>query len=59
MKGIPYVEPGILDDELDKLSNHFKIKRWHDKNVFFGGCNSVMNDKGAGDPRRWGYTVTV
>ena len=54
-----HAEPGVPDDELDKLSNHFKIKRWHDKNVFFGGCNSVMNDKGAGDPRRWGYTVTV
>ena len=56
---ILHAEPGVPDDELDKLSKHFKIKKWHDKNVFFGGCNSVMNDKGAGDPRRWGYTVTV
>ena len=54
-----HAEPGVPEDELDKLSKHFKIKKWHDKNVFFGGCNSVMNDKGSGDPRRWGYTVTV
>ena len=52
-------EPGVSEDELDRLSKHFKIQRWSDQNIYFGGANSVFEDKGAGDSRRGGYTLTV
>ena len=56
---ILHAEPGIPNEELDKLSKYFKIKKWHNQNIFFGGANSVYNNKGMGDPRRSGFTLTL
>ena len=53
------VEPRVDEAQLDKLNFFFKIHRWNDLNLYFGGVNSVTPKGGAGDPRRGGAaTVT-
>ena len=56
---ILHVEPGIPDNILDELSNSFKVYQWKEKNVYFGGANSVLNSEGMGDPRRGGHTIII
>ncbi len=54
-----HTEPGIPDSTLEKLSSRFILHKWSEKNVFFGGANSVLGSEGMGDPRRGGYTITL
>jgi gamma-glutamyltranspeptidase/glutathione hydrolase len=55
------VDPEVLDG-LEQLG--YKIVRWRDRNVFFGGVQAVEVRSGgalaaAGDPRRGGHGVVV
>ena len=44
---------------MDELSNSFYVNQWTEKNVYFGGANSVLNSEGMGDPRRGGHTIII
>ena len=59
-------EPGIDPDALDELERGgWTVRRWDERNLFFGGVQAVARDPdtgeltGAGDPRRGGAAVTV
>ena len=51
-----HAEPGIPEEDLVSLEKRHDVQRWDRLNVFFGGANSVMPDRGAGDPRRGGLS---
>jgi gamma-glutamyltranspeptidase/glutathione hydrolase len=59
-------EPGIDPAALDDLERSgWTVRRWAERNLFFGGVQAVAPDPaggeltGAGDPRRGGAAVTV
>ena len=59
-------EPGIDEGALDRLAERgYRIVRWPDHNVFFGGVHAVTRDPstgrlaGAGDPRRGGAVAVA
>ena len=59
-------EPGIDPDALESLERDgWKIERWADRNLYFGGVQAVARDpetgelSGGGDPRRGGVAVLV
>jgi gamma-glutamyltranspeptidase/glutathione hydrolase len=59
--GAVQAEPGVDESALQRLeSSGFKVVRWDERNVFFGGVHAVSRDpqtgelRGAGDPRRGG-----
>lgn len=59
-------EPGVDPAALAALeAGGFEVRRWHDRNLYFGGVQAVARDpqtgalSGAGDPRRGGVAVVV
>jgi gamma-glutamyltranspeptidase/glutathione hydrolase len=59
-------EPGVDPEALDALERDgWKVNRWREKNLYFGGAQAVARDRatgelsGGGDPRRGGAAVTV
>ena len=52
-------EPGVDESTLDELSSFYKIHRWEEQNLYFGGANSVMREGGAGDRRRGGHAMVI
>jgi gamma-glutamyltranspeptidase/glutathione hydrolase len=64
--GVVEAEPGVDPDALDALeADGWKVQRWSDRNLFFGGAQAVARDpvsgelSGGGDPRRGGAAVLV
>ena len=64
--GIVEAEPGVDPDALDALERDgWRVQRWRDKNLYFGGAQAVTRDmetgafSGGGDPRRGGVAVLV
>jgi gamma-glutamyltranspeptidase/glutathione hydrolase len=65
-QGLVDAEPGVDSDGLDALERDgFRVQRWAERNVFFGGVQAVARDPasgtltGGGDPRRGGVAVVV
>jgi gamma-glutamyltranspeptidase/glutathione hydrolase len=58
--GTLYLEPPLGERFLEKLEKMFKVVRFSEKNVFFGGVQLVAPplQSGAGDPRRGGVVLT-
>ena len=59
-------EPGVDADALDALERDgWKVKRWSERNLYFGGAQAVARDpetgelSGGGDPRRGGAAIVV
>ena len=59
-------EPGVDEDALAALeADGWKVRRWHERNLYFGGVQAVARDpvtgelSGMGDPRRGGAAVRV
>jgi gamma-glutamyltranspeptidase/glutathione hydrolase len=58
-------EPGIDPEALDRLeARGWTVRRWAEKNLFFGGVQAVARDadgglSGGGDPRRGGVATIV
>ncbi len=59
--GAVQAEPGVDEAALERLeARGYRVVRWPDRNVFFGGVHAVARDPaagdlhGAGDPRRGG-----
>jgi gamma-glutamyltranspeptidase / glutathione hydrolase len=50
-------EPGVSEALLGRLGERFEIRRWSERNLFFGGVNSASPAEGAADPRRGGFVV--
>jgi gamma-glutamyltranspeptidase/glutathione hydrolase len=64
--GILHAEPGFSTTALDDLERRgYRVVRWRDKNLYFGGAQAVRRDpetgelSGAGDPRRGGAALVV
>lgn len=57
--GTLQVEPGAEEAVLDELSSFYEIHRWSEKNLYFGGANSVTPTGCAGDPRRGGHAMMI
>jgi gamma-glutamyltranspeptidase / glutathione hydrolase len=64
--GILHAEPGFAGATLDELERRgYRLLRWKDVNLFFGGVQAVYRDSGTGrmsgggDPRRGGAVVLV
>ena len=60
------IEPGISEDDMAALESYFpNVKRWPEKNLFFGGVHGVARNSidgtfhGAGDQRRGGVSIVV
>src|SRR5215210_3301646 len=59
-------EPGIDPEALDRLeARGWKVRRWDEQNLFFGGVQAVARQpdtgalSGGGDPRRGGVATVV
>jgi len=52
-----HLEPGIPEQELSELSSKYRVQRWQEQNLFFGGANSATPHQGSGDPRRGGTAL--
>ena len=64
--GVVEAEPGVDPQALDALeADGWKVSRWREKNLYFGGAQAVARDRetgalsGGGDPRRGGAAVTA
>ena len=64
--GVVEAEPGVDPDALDALERDgWRVQRWRERNLFFGGAQAVKRDpetgalSGGGDPRRGGVAVLV
>jgi gamma-glutamyltranspeptidase/glutathione hydrolase len=64
--GVVEAEPGVDADGLDALERDgWRVQRWHERNLYFGGVQAVARDPesgeltGGGDPRRGGTAVLV
>jgi gamma-glutamyltranspeptidase/glutathione hydrolase len=64
--GVVEAEPGVDQNALDALeADGWKVQRWHERNLYFGGVQAVARDPetgaltGGGDPRRGGSAVLV
>ena len=57
--GTLYLEPPLGESFLNELEKMFKVVRFREKNVFFGGVQMVAPPlgTGAGDPRRGGVVL--
>jgi gamma-glutamyltranspeptidase/glutathione hydrolase len=51
------VEPGLDEKQLADLEKSYLVQRWRERNLFFGGANSVTPEGGAGDARRSGASL--
>ncbi|WP_457638608.1 gamma-glutamyltransferase [Persephonella sp.] len=55
-----FFEPGFDREIIDKAKQLYETVVFEEKSLFFGGVQAVTGGfKGAGDPRRGGYTVVV
>jgi gamma-glutamyltranspeptidase/glutathione hydrolase len=59
-------EPGIDADALERLeASDWRVRRWSEQNLFFGGVQAVARNprtgalSGGGDPRRGGTATVV
>lgn len=59
-------EPGVDEPALAALeADGWEVRRWHERNLYFGGVQAVARDPGTGelsgmgDPRRGGAAVVV
>jgi len=64
--GIVDAEPGVDETQLEALERDgWKVSRWVERNLYFGGVQAVARDpesgrlSGGGDPRRGGASVLV
>jgi gamma-glutamyltranspeptidase/glutathione hydrolase len=64
--GVVEAEPGVDPETLDALERDgWRVQRWRERNLFFGGAQAVKRDpetgalSGGGDPRRGGVSVLV
>ncbi len=65
-RGLVDAEPGVDPRALDSLERSgWKVQRWHERNLYFGGVQAAARDpetgelSGGGDPRRGGAAVVV
>jgi len=63
-KDLLSIEPGFPESAVDELcAGYPDHHRWSEKNLFFGGTQTVIHDgrgfSGAGDPRRDGVFLSV
>ena len=55
-----FMEPGFSDEIIKKSKKLYETVVFDQKSLFFGGVQAVTGDyKGASDPRRGGYTISV
>jgi gamma-glutamyltranspeptidase/glutathione hydrolase len=64
--GAVEAEPGVDPDALEALERSgWRVQRWAEQNLYFGGAQAVARDRatgelsGGGDPRRGGAAVLV
>jgi gamma-glutamyltranspeptidase/glutathione hydrolase len=64
--GVVEAEPGVDEAGLEALEREgWKVQRWRERNLFFGGVQAVARDhetgelSGGGDPRRGGVAIPV
>jgi gamma-glutamyltranspeptidase/glutathione hydrolase len=64
--GLVEAEPGVDPAALEALERDgWKVERWRERNLYFGGVQAVARDpesgelSGGGDPRRGGVAVLV
>jgi gamma-glutamyltranspeptidase/glutathione hydrolase len=64
--GAVEAEPGVDEDALAALERDgWPVKRWSERNLYFGGAQAVARDpatgslSGGGDPRRGGAAIVV
>jgi len=54
------VEPGLPQESLDALQQHWPVNIWSAIDVYFGGAHTVLPDiAGGGDPRRGGSVRVI
>ena len=53
-KGVLDVEPGFSKKQMKWFEQRYKVQEWDEKNLYFGGANSVTLEGGHGDSRRGG-----
>jgi gamma-glutamyltranspeptidase/glutathione hydrolase len=65
-QGIVEAEPGVPEEQLAAIERDgWEVRRWRERNLFFGGVQAVARDpesgelSGGGDPRRGGVAVVV
>lgn len=52
-----HVEPGVSEEALAALESRYRVCRWDEQSVFFGGAHSATPTQGAGDSRRGGCCI--
>jgi gamma-glutamyltranspeptidase / glutathione hydrolase len=49
-----HVEPGWPDATVEALATRWPLRRWAQRDLYFGGVHAVSGTGAAGDPRRGG-----
>lgn len=49
-----HVEPGWSEAAVDALASRWPVRRWAQRDLYFGGVHAVSGTAAAGDPRRGG-----
>ena len=53
------IEPGIETETISELASRWPVNVWNEPDIYFGGVNALIpGDKGAGDPRRGGNSMS-
>ena len=57
--GVVHTEPSITAGTIKKVKEHYKVHKWDQKNMYFGGVHCVNSKmEGWGDSRRGGSFFT-
>ena len=56
-----YLEPGLGEELIKEIEKLYKVVRFKEKNLFFGGVQAVVPAEGEGgaDPRRGGVVLVL
>ncbi|MBU0531968.1 gamma-glutamyltransferase [Candidatus Micrarchaeota archaeon] len=57
--GVLQLEYGIKKRVMDSLSKKYKVNKWTEKNLFFGGVHIATSNGGGGDKRRGGTVIVM
>ena len=58
--GVVHIEPDLPEEITKSIGKHYKVHKWKEKDMYFGGVHCVSGEmQGCGDSRRGGSFLAV